>query len=361
MSAVVHITDATAAGVLHVLVGYANGQVERGQQVTVLYVTRDDTPNDLSSYFDSRVCLREMHGRTRLMALWRAAKTARAAIEDDPDAVVHAHSTRAGIAVRARAMITGFSGQVVYSPHGFGFLREDLPKPVRMLLRMAERFLVRGCRRLILVSPSESRVALGLAAVEKLAVVPNSVRIKSADAARVPRDPDRPLRVVTTGRITAQKAPERFASLALSEPSRAEFVWVGDGDSAAREALQEAGVIVTGWVDGSEVIEQLAQADVFVLLSRWEGMPLALLEAQAMALPSIASDVIGNVDLIADGSNGFLVSDGAGARAALQALAASPAERLRMGQNARANASSYSPSATLRALVRAYSREENVL
>ncbi len=118
---------------------------------------------------------------------------------------------------------------------------------------------------------------------------------------------------------------------------------------------------MTGWVDGSEVIEQLAQADVFVLLSRWEGMPLALLEAQAMALPSIASDVIGNVDLIADGSNGFLVSDGAGARAALQALAASPAERLRMGQNARANASSYSPSATLRALVRAYSREENVL
>jgi glycosyltransferase involved in cell wall biosynthesis len=357
MNAVIHITDASAAGVLHVLVGYANGQVREGAEVTVLYVAREETPEDLRSYFDPRVELREVKGRTRLSALWRAAGFARRALREDPRVVVHAHSTRAGMAVRARAIVVGFAQDVVYSPHGFGFLREDLPKPVRTVLKGVERVLARGCRKLILVSPSEARVGRALASSDKLAVVPNSVRIDAAAHARTLAEPGATPCVVTTGRITAQKAPERIAALSRAFSGAARFVWVGDGDIEAKAELERSGVAVTGWLDEDDVVRRLAEADVFVLLSRWEGMPLALLEAQAMGLPSVASDVVGNTDVVVDGATGFLVANGAEARAALSRLVSSADLRTRLGENARVNARRYTPAVTLAALAAAYSRE----
>lgn len=361
MNAVVHVTDATAAGVLRVLVGYANGQVAEGQSVTVLWVRRDETPDDLEALFDPRVVLREVQGPSRLFALWRAAGSARGISADDPGTVIHAHSTRAGVAVRARAMLAGFSQNVVYSPHGFGFLREDLPVPVRGLLKAAERLLSRGCRRLILVSPSESRVARELAGSEKLAVVPNSVRIRTdGSALPQPASSDMPC-VVTVGRITAQKAPERFAALSRALSDRAHFVWVGDGDPAAKAELERSGTTVTGWLDEEHVAGRLAQADVFVLLSRWEGMPLALLEAQAMGLPSVASEVVGNIDVVVEGSTGFLVAGGTAARLAVEKLISSMELRLRMRENARVNARRYTPANTIAALSKAYSRERGAL
>ena len=361
MNEVVHVTDATAAGVLRVLVGYANGQVAQGQSVTVLWVRRDETPDDLVSQFDSRVALREVRGPTRLFALWRAAGFARDIAKEDPGTVIHAHSTRAGVAVRVRAMVAGFSRNVVYSPHGFGFLREDLPAPLRFLLKAVERVLARGCRRLILVSPSELRVARDVARADKLAVVPNSVNLQPVNSHLHRSSSGEVPCVITVGRITAQKAPERFAAVALALSYRAQFVWVGDGDPAARAELERAGVTVTGWLDGEHVASSLAQADAFVLLSRWEGMPLALLEAQALGLPSVASNVVGNTDVVVDGSTGFLVSGDTAARVAVNKLISSVDLRLRMGKNARVNARRYTPAVTIAALSDAYSREDSPL
>ncbi|HHA4508599.1 TPA: glycosyltransferase, partial [Escherichia coli] len=44
--------------------------------------------------------------------------------------------------------------------------------------------------------------------------------------------------------------------------------------------------------------------------SRWEGMPLAILEAQATGLPCIVSDIPGNNNLVKDGVNGYLFESG---------------------------------------------------
>lgn len=47
-------------------------------------------------------------------------------------------------------------------------------------------------------------------------------------------------------------------------------------------------------------------ADAFVLTSRWEGLPISLLEAMYLRKPCIVSDVIGNRDVIRNGENGYI-------------------------------------------------------
>jgi glycosyltransferase involved in cell wall biosynthesis len=57
----------------------------------------------------------------------------------------------------------------------------------------------------------------------------------------------------------------------------------------------------------ADVVDLLQQSWGFVMPSRWEGMPNALLEAMACGLPCVATRVSGSEDIIADGVNGLLV------------------------------------------------------
>lgn len=63
----------------------------------------------------------------------------------------------------------------------------------------------------------------------------------------------------------------------------------------------------------SNLAELMGAADLFVLASRWEGCPMAVLEAMAMALPIVATNVGGVPELIEDGQSGLLVPAGDGA------------------------------------------------
>jgi glycosyltransferase involved in cell wall biosynthesis len=113
--------------------------------------------------------------------------------------------------------------------------------------------------------------------------------------------------VVSMGRICYQKAPERFAELAarfqIAEvPAR--FVWIGGGSAAGEAALRASGVEVTGWLSSAQVQHWLSQADVYVQTSRWEGMPLSVLQALAAGVPCVTTNVVGNRDAVRQGFTG---------------------------------------------------------
>ena len=154
---------------------------------------------------------------------------------------------------------------------------------------------------------------------EKLAVIPNGV-----DAARFGRrdpafkhslgiEPQAPL-VTTIGRLHEQKGMAYFlraaASVSHSRPD-CRFLVVGHGplDDELRRLAAEFHiadrVTFLGFCD--DVPAVLAATDVFVLASLWEGMPNAVLEAMAAAVPVVATRVEGTVDVIEDGETGVLV------------------------------------------------------
>lgn len=87
-----------------------------------------------------------------------------------------------------------------------------------------------------------------------------------------------------------------------------------------------------------DIPELMNAADGFALSSMWEGMPMVLLEAHAVGLPIVATDVGGNREIVLHGKTGFLVqpkTPNALAQAMLRLMELPPDERQKMGQAGR--------------------------
>jgi len=146
--------------------------------------------------------------------------------------------------------------------------------------------------------------------------------------------------VGSTGRIDSQKGFDLLVdALALLPAVTAVIV----GDGAERGALEQraerAGVgdrlIITGWTD--RVATLLRGFDVFVLASRFEGLPLSVLEAMEAGLPVVATSVGGVSEAVADGETGLLVppEDPVSLAAGVRKLLADEELRRRLGRRGR--------------------------
>jgi glycosyltransferase involved in cell wall biosynthesis len=88
----------------------------------------------------------------------------------------------------------------------------------------------------------------------------------------------------------------------------------------------------------TDIRRWMQAADGFVLASRWEGLPMGLLEAAACALPTIATDVAGTREVIVDGQTGWLVpaGDASALGDAMNRMMRTPSEERRaIGERAR--------------------------
>lgn len=130
------------------------------------------------------------------------------------------------------------------------------------------------------------------------------------------RVPDDSLLLLTTGRVHHAKGFDlllkAFARFRDSHP-RTRLVFVGDGPQrsqllALASSLGVAdGVLVTGFVDQSEVVAWLQAADLFVMGSTVEGWSTSLVEALACGLPIVTTRFSSADTLVHDGVNGFVV------------------------------------------------------
>lgn len=148
------------------------------------------------------------------------------------------------------------------------------------------------------------------------------------------------------GRMGHKKGAMRVVQAvhALPEGVRAkvQVVLAGDGDvDSVRRAADALGlerqVTVMDWVTAEQRNALLASADVLVLPSLNEGLPMSVLEAMSWGLPVIASPVGGIPEIVKDGSNGLLVppTDISAIAEAIRRLVEDEPLRLQMGKNAR--------------------------
>ncbi len=154
--------------------------------------------------------------------------------------------------------------------------------------------------------------------------------------------PARPLRFICVGRLSSEKGQRGLleAFRALRERGvAAELEFVGDGPEraaleASAAALGQGGAVTfAGALPEERTLARIAQADVLVLPSFMEGLPMVLIEAMALGKPVIASAVAGIPELVAHRENGLLVraSDWAALADAMAELATDHALRERLG------------------------------
>ncbi len=252
-----------------------------------------------------------------------------------PD-VVHCHSSKAGVYGRIAARLCGVPS--VYTPHGYAFLRTDVSAPARAAFRGVEWLVARAGQAIAACGAEEYVFSRQLAGEGRTVVfVRNAVDLPVLDARvgtpSAVRDGNRVL-AGTCGRAVPQRAPELFADIVSRLGDSVEWTWIGA--AAGPPASLPPTVFRTGWLDRAAALARMAELDIYVQTSRWEGLSYSILEAMALGKPVVATRIPSNEVVIEDGVTGLLGRDAGELADHVRRLAADADLRRRMGQAARA-------------------------
>lgn len=285
-------------------------------------------------------CIAIPHRAFSLTALLRMVRYVHANRID----VLHSHGKGAGLYTRLTALLSG--KPCVHTFHGLHL--DHYGRMPRLAYVTLERALGLATARCITVSGSECRRVLEerFCPPARVVTILNGVVMPDAPA-RLAAGP--PFPVVHISRFDVAKNSYFIVSL-LAELRRRHrhfdftFIVVGEGEGRAhiQEALRGMGLEDRVDFTGFQRVpaKYFEGALCYLSCSRWEGMPLSVMEALAHGLPAIASDVRGNVDVVRHGLNGLLypLDDASAAAEALCALADDPMLTRRLADAAREHA-----------------------
>ena len=301
---ILYIVEAMGGGVFTYIVDLANELVNE-YDMYIAYAVRKQTPKNYKEYFDDRIHLIEVKNFGRAIDASKDLKAffeiKNIADEVKPD-IIHLHSSKAG--ALGRFAFNGNKIPMFYTPHGYSFLMEDCKPMKRVIYKVVESVCAKRNCTTISCSVGEHQETLKL--TKRATYVNNGINMAELqDIMDKTEKVEHPFTVFTLGRICYQKNPTLFNEIAEKLPD-IRFVWIGDGE--LRKELKSKNIEITGWADRATAIRYAVNADVFLLPSRWEGLPISLLEAMYMKKTCVVSNVIGNRDVIHNGKNGFVCS-----------------------------------------------------
>lgn len=258
--------------------------------------------------------------------------------EIQPD-LVCTHSSKAGILGRLGAHLCKVPA--VFTAHGWAFT-EGVPSMRRKLYVNIERVASRWAEKIICVSEYDRQLAMRyhVGTREQLITVHNGIPTIADKYLAVP-GAENPVRLIMVARFSQPKDQQLLlrAISKLKTERKFELLFVGDGPllKKSKGLAKTLGIHDRVKFLGArtDVPALLAQAQVFVLISNWEGFPLTILEAMRAGLPVVASDVGGSKEAVVDGKTGFLIprEDLMLLRDRLKRLIDHPELRVCMGKN----------------------------
>lgn len=308
-----------------ILVGGDGIVVDRAREkgltcISLKYLVREISPlKDVRGYFEIKRRLSEL----------------------SPD-LVHLHSAKAGILGRLAAASQNVPS--VYTAHGWAFT-EGVSERNRRLYSFIEKRMAGFSSRIITVSNYDRSLALdiGVGSYDLLTTIHNGIPdlpgcLPSHDVALSTS----PVRLIMIARF---EEPKDHELLIKGLADLADLDWevelVGDGPNleAIKDLVNRSGLghKIDFLGARNDVPERLRSADVLVLTSRWEGLPLTILEGMRTGLPVVASDVGGVSESVAHGQTGYLVPRGEldPLVDALRRIIESPEKRQAFGQAGR--------------------------
>ena len=281
--------------------------------------------------------------------------------------VVHIHSPLPGAVARlaARTMPKATRPRLMSTEHNRW---ETHRLPTRLLNRWTGRW-----DDIDFAVTDEVRESMGGAAGKRVTTLRHGIDVAGVAAARSHRSALRAelglkpgeIVVVTAANFRPQKDYPgllRAAGMLADREVPVRIVAIGQGPQereirALREEFElHDRVLLTGYRD--DAVRVMAACDVFTLASKWEGLPVALMEALALGLPVVATAVGGVAEQMHDGVDALLVPPGdpTALAAALERVVVDPELRARLAAAAAARAPEFDIAATVVVLEEAYTR-----
>jgi glycosyltransferase involved in cell wall biosynthesis len=309
------VTGATFGGAVAHVIGLMQADVKAGHSVGVVAAPEPrlmlEAKNINVPFFPNPYFVFGVQPLQDIRTLWPVFRAVR---KFKPD-IISAHSTKAGYAARLAGMF--LKKPVIFTAHGWSFT-EGRSNRQRYLLALAERLAAWFTTAIICVSEYDQGLALKfkVAPPEKLVVIHNGVDpapLLDARGERVRREfglGKVPV-LAMVGRLTPQKDPLTLLEACRLLKTDFRLMMVGDGELRSKAekfvADNNLGDKVTFTGNRTDIPDILAASDILVLDSRWEGLPMVIIEAQMAGVPVVASSVGGVPELIEDGVTGFLV------------------------------------------------------
>ena len=314
---IIHVTEAMGGGVLDFLAMLCKHQEPYFDAIEVIYIERKETPalNVLKDRFSKSIILvpisfpleipMRFQTFARPILFLRLYAHLLKKIATQRDFVIHAHSTIAGVLVRAIPKPLLSKTICAYSPHGYAFLKNDLGKSSVKIIKFIERSLS-GKGKTICTSDSEENI--GKATIKRNADISLLVNgVELSEIALKPRSyPCGKPVVGMVGRIVPQKAPWRFQEIAEKMSNTADFVWIGSNEFNQNLWLDPNLIKISPWVERDILVEKMKAIDILLFPTQYEGASLVVSLAQALGIPAIVSNVVGNKNSISDQHSGYL-------------------------------------------------------
>lgn len=302
---IVHVVECFAGGVFSFLSNLTN-ELDKEEYIVIYGINRDNTPSDFREKFPPNTkfipwknASRSLNPLKDIKALWELYIILKRI--DDID-IIHLHSSKAGFLGRIVSFLLGKSKKTIYTPHAISFLRLDVSPKKRKIFIWMEKFASFFGGKIIACSQSEKE-AIEEQGIKNATFINNG--IKPLQIEKKVNTSDK-ITIISVGRLSIQKNPKLFNDIALEfiDNPNIQFIWCGDGE--LKSELTSPNIKCTGWIEQKDLENYLANADIYLSTSLWEGLPLSVLEAMSIGLPVVLSDCVGNKDLVKD--NGFLYS-----------------------------------------------------
>lgn len=301
---IVHIVESFGGGVFSLLVDLVNN-TSNDYEITILYGKRPETPKDISNYFNQNVKLIQIKNFTRKINLIKDIKSiieVKKYIKTIKPDIVHLHSSKAG----AIGRIACKNIRVLYSPHCFSFMQKGISKIKKNTYYLIEK-IMSNKKKSCIIACSKQEFDFAKKLTSNVILIENGVNIEKIEKiAKNTKQYSGKHTICTAGRIDFQKNPKLFNQIAEKLPEYA-FTWIGDG--ASNNILTSPNIKITGWLSHDEVIRIINENEIFLLTSKWEGLPITLLEALCLKKKCIISNDIQNIGVIKNGENGYIAGN----------------------------------------------------
>lgn len=303
---IVHVMECFAGGTFNFLVDLTN-ELSNEEHVIIYGVNRENTPKNFRDLFNKNVkfiewktAQREMKPLKDIKALWELYSILKKIDNID---IIHLHSSKAGFLGRIVSFLLGKSNKTIYTPHAISFLRLDVSSKKRKIFIWMEKFASFFGGKIVACSQSEKE-AIEEQGIKNVTFINNG--IKPLQIEKKVNTSDK-ITIISVGRLSIQKNPKLFNDIALEFKDNAniQFIWCGDGE--LKSELTSPNIKCTGWIERKVLENYLANADIYLSTSLWEGLPLSVLEAMSIGLPVVLYNCVGNRDLVEN--NGFLYNN----------------------------------------------------